>query len=80
MTGRYSNQLNYHTVLVKESASFPKAIAKVECFFELAKHSEEKILKFVQIKGISLFLQDRKEVYSDVSEGYRHSAACVEVY
>ena len=42
VTGRYSNQLNYHTIYQRAASVFPKALAKVGSLFELAKHSEEK--------------------------------------
>ena len=53
----YPAELPHHCF--KESASFPKASAKIECFFELAKHSEEKMQDFVQIPPESLFLWDK---------------------
>ena len=41
VTGRYSNQLNYRTKVVR--TSFSKASAKVLLFFELAKFFERKM-------------------------------------
>ena len=38
VTGRYSNQLNYHTNFFKELTSFSKASAKVGVLFETSKY------------------------------------------
>ena len=60
-------------------SSFPKALAKVGCFFELAKHSEEKISKNMHFKWKSLFLCKYIVNLSDVTKDNRHSSAYVEV-
>ena len=46
VTGRYSNQLNYHTNL-KELTSFLKASAKIGALFETSKYFHENLSKKV---------------------------------
>ena len=45
VTGRYSNQLNYHTVCFIRDSHVPFASAKLQPFFYSTKKNEKKIKK-----------------------------------